>query len=196
MSERVDCRFRANVRRLRTIRAARSDSPEDDVDAAPRRLVAGLLGESLGPTEDRRERVVQLVRDAGNRLAERRHFFRLEQLLIQIARLIVESLALADVAEQRFDAKDALRPTRSARAVTSTHTDSPSRRLQPQQIVRDRPLVHQPVEKGRPRGGIDEALRSKEHDLLFGSLRRIAEHDLEMRIGGERPSAVGVRNVD
>ena len=45
------------------------------------------------------------MRDAGDRLAERGELLRLQQLMIEIARLILEALALADVAHQRFDAK-------------------------------------------------------------------------------------------
>jgi hypothetical protein len=45
------------------------------------------------------------VRDAGNRLAERRELLRLQELVIEVARLILEALALADVADERFDAE-------------------------------------------------------------------------------------------
>ena len=47
------------------------------------------------------------MRDAGDRLAERGELLRLQQLVIEIARLILEPLALADVAHQRFDAERA-----------------------------------------------------------------------------------------
>jgi hypothetical protein len=45
------------------------------------------------------------VRDARDRLAKRRHFFGLEQLLIQIARLIIEPFSLTHVPKKRFDSK-------------------------------------------------------------------------------------------
>ena len=78
---------------------------EDRFEAAAHRLVERrALREPLGPAEDRRERVVQLVRDAGDRLAERRHLLGLQELVIDVARLVVELLALADVADERFDA--------------------------------------------------------------------------------------------
>ena len=48
------------------------------------------------------------MRDAGDRLAERRELFGLQQLVIQIARLILEALALGDVAHERFDAERAV----------------------------------------------------------------------------------------
>ena len=82
------------------MRAARSDSLR--MVSRPRRtggVERGLLREPLGPAEDRGERVVQLVRDAGDRLAERRHLLGLQQLVIDVARLVVELLALADVAD-------------------------------------------------------------------------------------------------
>ena len=44
------------------------------------------------------------MRDAGDRLAERRELLGLQQLMIEIARLILEPLAVADVAHERFDA--------------------------------------------------------------------------------------------
>ena len=86
------------------MRAARSDSAR--MASRPRRgLVVGrTLRQPLGPGEDRRERIVQFVRDAGDRLAERGELFRLQQLVIEVARLVFEPLALADVAHQRFDA--------------------------------------------------------------------------------------------
>ena len=59
------------------------------------------------------------MRDAGDRLAERRELFGLQQLVIEIARLILEPLALADVAHQRLDAEPVAGDV-SARAVTST----------------------------------------------------------------------------
>ena len=67
----------------------------------------GSLRQPLGPTEDRGERIIELVRDAGDRLAERRHLFRLHQLGVDVARLVVHFLALADVADERFDAQRA-----------------------------------------------------------------------------------------
>jgi hypothetical protein len=111
------CRLRANVSRLRTIFAARSDSLR--IVSSPRAcLVGGALREPLGPGQDRGERVVQLVRDAGDRLPERRELLGLEQLVVEIARLVFEALALADVAHQRLDA-DVCSPEASACAVTS-----------------------------------------------------------------------------
>ena len=78
---------------------------KDGVETAAHRIVERRpMRQPLGPAQDRGERVVQLVRDAGNRLAERRHLLRLEQLVIEIARLVVQLLALADVAHERFDA--------------------------------------------------------------------------------------------
>ena len=46
----------------------------------PRRVpfVERALRQALGPGEDRRERVVQLVRDARDRLAERGHLLGLQ----------------------------------------------------------------------------------------------------------------------
>ena len=107
------------------MRAARSASPR--ITSRPRRALssAGRFGEPLGPRQDRGERVVQLVRDAGDGLAERRHLLGLQQLVVQVARLVLELLAIAHVADQGLDA-DASSPTDSALAVTSIQTSAPS----------------------------------------------------------------------
>ena len=111
---RVVWRLRAKVSRLRTIFAARSDSLR--MVSSPRFVCSstGRCDEPLGPGEDGRERVVQLVRDAGNRLAKRRELFRLQQLVIEVAGLILEPLALAHVAHQRLEPDTAARAARRA----------------------------------------------------------------------------------
>ena len=105
------------------MRAARSDSLR--IVSRPRRSEASVIGrlrQALGPAEDRRERVVQLVRDAGNGLAERGHLLGLQELVVDVPRLVVQLLALADVAHQRLDAQGAVCGPRSARAVNSIQT--------------------------------------------------------------------------
>ena len=102
---------------------------ENHLDAAAGLVIERALGQPLRPAENGGQRIVQLVGDTGNRLAERRHLFGLQQLLVQIARLIVELLPLADVPDERLEMDDArARPTGSARAVTSTQTAEPSTR--------------------------------------------------------------------
>ena len=109
---------------------------EDRLEAAPGLVVDRALRQPLGPREDRRERIVQLVGDAGDRLPERRELFRLQQLVVQIARLILEPLALADVAHQRLD-----RGAPSGRRLRVRGHLHPDRRpvgaAQPQQVVGD-----------------------------------------------------------
>ena len=87
---------------------------EDRLEAAPRLIVHRALRQPFRPRQDRRQRVVQLVRDAGDGLPERGQFFRLQQLMVEIARLVLEPLALADVAHQRLDANAARRTARHA----------------------------------------------------------------------------------
>ena len=86
---------RANASRLRTMRAARSDSSAmrrrslatssggTRVDA-----VAQLLLDQLRVADDAGERVVQLVRDAGNELADGRQLLRLDQLRLRRLQLL------------------------------------------------------------------------------------------------------------
>ena len=68
------------------------------------------------------------MRDAGNGLAEGGHLFRLKELLVQVARLVVELLAFADVADERHERSGVGDPSGSACAVTSTQTVAPSTR--------------------------------------------------------------------
>ena len=104
------------------MRAARSDSLR--MISSPRRTVGSseaFLGESLGPAEDRGERIVQLVRDAGHRLAERSHLLGLQQLVVDVACLsssFFRSLTSRTSASTRTPPSAAV----SARAVTSTQT--------------------------------------------------------------------------
>ena len=104
----------------------------------PRRDVSSrFLGQTLGPTEDGGERVVQFVRDAGDGLAKSSHLFRLQQLLIQVAGLVVQPTALADVAHEDFD----VRPRGGA-------TRRMSRHFHPNQIAVQPPQTQQVVRHG------------------------------------------------
>ena len=76
---------------------------EDRLDPAPRGGVHLARRQALGPREDRRERIVQLVRHTGDRLAECGQLLRLQQLGVEIARLVVELLALAHISQQCLD---------------------------------------------------------------------------------------------
>ena len=76
---------------------------EDDLETLLRLVVDGAFRQAFGPRQDRGERVVQLVRDARDGLAERGHLLGLQQLVAAVARLVVALLALADVADERLD---------------------------------------------------------------------------------------------
>ena len=60
------------------------------IEIATRAFVEFEGCQPLGAREDRRERIVQLVRHAGHRLAQRRQFLGLQKLLVDVARLILE----------------------------------------------------------------------------------------------------------
>ena len=168
------------------MRAARSDSAEDRLEAAADRLVErGALRQALGPAEDGGERVVQLVRDTGNRLAERRHFLRLQQLVIDVARLVVQLLALADVADERLHAQAAVGGRRVGAAVSSTHTGALIGAAQAQQVVGDRAVGAQPFEQRDARLRIDEAIAVERPHVGLRRFARVAEDELEMGIGGD-----------
>ena len=112
--------------------------------------------------------IVQLVRDAGDRLAERRELLRLQQLMIEIARLILEALALADVAHERFDAQAV-----AAALGVRRHLD-PHRRLvgaaQAEQVVADGAVTLEPAEEPVARLRIDEALELEGAHVLLSAV--------------------------
>jgi hypothetical protein len=100
------------------------------------------------------------VGDTGDRLAERRHLLRLQQLLVEIARLIV------------------LDP--HGGSIHPPH---------PQQVVGDGPVVGQPFEEGFACGRIGKTIGGKRRDVLLPGLGGIAKNQLEVRVGGQRCAA-------
>ncbi len=99
-------------------------------------VVGGRFGKPFGPGQDGRERVVQLVRDAGDRLSERRHLLGLQQLVIEVARLVLELLAVADVTNERVDPQAVAHGLGACRHLDP---DEPAVALvQPQQVIADR----------------------------------------------------------
>ncbi len=74
-------------------------------EACGERRAGALQAESLGQREDGAERVVQFVRDPGHRLAQCRHLLGLQQLLIEVPRLLFASPALADIPNQEIDSR-------------------------------------------------------------------------------------------
>ena len=156
---------------------------QDRFEAALGLIVDRSLREPLGPRQDRGERIVELVGDAGDRLPQRRQLLRLQQLMIQIARLILEPLALADVAHQRLDA-DAV--GRRFRVCRDFH---PDRRTvgpaQAEQVIGNRAVALKPLDEPIACLGIDEAFELERPNLFLRCLRRIAEHQFEKGIGRE-----------
>ena len=161
---------------------------EDDVEAAPRLIVRLAVRQPLGPGEDGGERVVQLVRDARDRLAERGELLGLQQLVVEVARLVVELLAVADVADQgvepdapvreRFGMAGDLDPDR--REIDAPHAH---------QEVRDRAVVPEAREQAGPRLRIDEARGCERREIALGGLQRVPEDQPELRVGGQRALA-------
>ena len=159
---------------------------EDHVHAATRALVERARGQAFGPGEDGGQRVIELVRDARYGLAERGHLLGLEQLLIQVARLVVELLALADVAYQRVDAHGVvgtvglgvrrdLEPDR--RPVGAPHAE---------QVVGDDAVAHQTLEEAVAGLRVVESRRVKRPDIRLGRFRGVSQHQFEVGVGGQR----------
>ena len=170
---------------------------QDDVESAPHRVVGiGVLRQPLGPRQNRRQRIVQLVGHARDRLPQRRHFFGLQELVVEIARLHLELLPLAHVAHQRLDAHGA---GMVGRFGSGRHLDphlGAVGLLQPQQVVADRAGVRQPLEERLPRLRIDEPGAVERPHVAVIGLRRVAEQQLEVRIRRQRRRRSAVHEAD
>ena len=77
---------------LDDVRRALGLLPDDRERLAQGRRHVGHLAQEIGEADDRGERVVEVVRDAGDELADGGHFFRLDELVLQSPplRLIIE----------------------------------------------------------------------------------------------------------
>ena len=163
---------------------------EDDVDASPGRLVEVPLGQTLGPAEDGGERVVQFVRDTGDGLAESGHLFRLQQLLIEVAGLVVQPTALADVAHEDFDVGG---PAAARRRRMSRHFHPNQIAVEPpqtQQVVRHGAFGKEAADERDARGRIHESVGGKGGDGFVGGVRGVSKDRFQMRIDG---ASVSVR---
>ena len=181
---RVECRLRANVSRCRTMRAARSASWR--IVSSPC-LISGPglpARHPLGPHQDRGERVVQLVGDAGDGLAEHRHLLGLQELLVEVARLFLELPALADVAEQRVDLQRVGRRPGLRLAGDLDPQGGAVGAAEPQEVVGDGAVAAQPLEQRRPRRGIDETGRVERADVLGRGVGGVAEEQSQVGVGG------------
>jgi hypothetical protein len=127
-------------------------------------------------------------------LAERSEFLRLKELVIQIARLVLEALAFADVANERFDAKSVagrlgvrgdLHPHRCSIGAT-----------QSQQVVGNRAVALKPAEEAVARLRINEVFKLKRTNVGIGCLSNESKHQLQVRIRGKRPACVAVDGGD
>ena len=134
--------------------------------------------------------------DAGDRLAERGHFFGLQKLMVDVARLVVELLALADVPDQAFDAQGAVGRRRvGARGQLHPH-GAVVGASQAQQVVGDRAVRCESLEQRLAGLRIDESIAIERADVGFGHVARVSEDQLEMRIGGDGRCAVGGERSD
>ena len=167
---------------------------EDRLEPSPGLIVGRMLGQTFGPRQDRRERIVQFVSDARNRLTERGKLLRLEQLMIEIPCLILETLALADVPHQRLHAKGVpfvlgmcrdFRPHR--RAVGPP---------EPEEVIGERLVAREPVGEGTSGLNVHELVLVEGAHVLDGCFTGISEHQLEVRIREQRFGAVAAEEAD
>ena len=179
------------------MRAARSDSlrmmSQPAANGGVERL---LLREPLGPGEDRGERIVQLVRDAGDRLAERGHLLGLQQLVIDVARLIVQLLAFADVAHHGLDPKLATGFVDLGAPRDFHPDDRVVGAAKPEQVVGDGAIGDQAFDERVARLRIDEPIAIERTDVRIGRLAAVAENQLEVRIGRDGRRGIGADGPD
>ncbi len=168
---------------------------QDRLEAAPRLIVHAALRQAFGPRQDRRERIVQLVGDAGDRLAERREFLGLQELVIQVAGLVLEAFPLADVAHQRFDAQ----PLFDQGFRVSRHFHPHGRAIRTadaQQVVGDRPVAPEPFQERLARERIDELIDLERADVPVRRLRGEPEHEFQVGVGRQRRGCVPPDRAD
>ncbi len=157
---------------------------EDRLETTARLVVHTALREPLGARQNRRERVVQLVRDTGNGLTQGGELLGLQELVIEIARLIFETLALAHISHQRFEAKAVREELGSRRDFDPNRR--PVRAPQSQQVVGDGSIATQPLDEGVARLAVDETVEREWTDAPRGRIGGIPENELQIRVGGER----------
>src|SRR5262249_39515154 len=127
--------------------------------------------------------------------AEGGELFRLQQLVVEIARLVLEPLALADVAHERLDPQ-------AARFVgVGVRGDfHPDRNLvgaaEAQQVIGERAVALQPRDEGVAGLRIDEPIAVERPDLTLGRVGGEAEHQLQVWIGRERARDVAGDRAD
>ena len=118
---------------------------------------------------------------AADRLAERGQLLGLQKLMVEIARLVFEALALGHVAHQRVHAQPLVLDLGVSR-----HLHPHERAVgatQPQQIVGGGAVTAQAIDKSLARLRVGETLDFERTHVLFRRVRRIAEHQFQVRIG-------------
>jgi hypothetical protein len=117
------------------------------------------------------------VRHAGNGLAERRHLFGLQQLLVKVARPVVHALALADVANERLYADSSLYRRLGPRSDLDPHrgvVQAPHTK----KVVVHRALGCQALEEGGSGKGVGEALGRERRNVSVGRIGSVAKDRL------------------
>ena len=133
------------------------------------------------------------MRDARDGLPERGHLLGLQQLVVQVARLILELLAAADIANDGVHAQRAvggrrvggdLRPDQ--RAVVAAESE---------QVVLDVSVRSQLIEELLACVRIDEACGVERLDVVLAGRGRRRQHRSQVRVRGERDGTAPHRTV-
>ena len=166
--------------------------------SAPRfeRRVEGLFLQALAPAEDGRQRVVQFVRDLRDGLAEHCQLLGLKQLLVEIARAVLEAPLFRDVAEERLHPHGAALPVHFGPRRDLDDDDRGVDAQHPHRIARHRAFADQAIEEGGARLRVGEAAGCKRRDGRVRRVRRVAEQLFERGIGDDRGAVFGAVGTD
>ena len=153
---------------------------------------AELVREHLGVAEDRRQQVVEVVRDAAGELADRFHLVRLPQLLLGPPQRLLGPAVFGDVAD---GAAHRVAVTGDEAAERLRHLDdravlAPEAAFGRGRCLAADELAHQPIDV-LARAGIDVVQRQPLHVVGL-----VAEHRQERGVALEEAAAEGVGEED
>ena len=168
----------------------------DDLDPPLRVGIDRPGRQTLRPGQNRRQRVVQLVCYAGYGLTQRRHLLRLQQLLAEVAALVLQLSSFADVAHERVETG----PIRAVPRVQGGRDLDPDRAVvgaaEPQKVIADRPVTAELGDERLTRLWIDEPVGCERSKGVVRLLGGKAEHQSQVGIGAKRGTVVRVECPD
>ena len=169
---------------------------ENRLDPALRLRRRRARGQPFGARQDGRQRVVQLVGDARDGLAQGRHLLRLHQLVRGVAAQGLEPPPLADVAHEGVEA----RRTGVAGGAQGGGDLDPHRAVvdppQADQVAGDRPVAAQPRDEVGAGPFVEEPVGRERPHAGVGLVRVEPEHELQVGVGAQRLDIPVVEGAD